>query len=196
MAHTRTQHQDPAIGHNIRSLRQAMGYSLQDLAEYTGLSRALITQIENEQVSPPISTLIKIASALQTDVSFFFQDQGRREKTVVVRGDERLLSPRRQVKGKLELGYTYEALAHKKAFKSMEPFLVTFEPKSAEDVLQLSHEGEEFHFLLQGRLEFSGPEQTIVLEPGDSIYFESDQLHGFRALDGERALALVVVSHK
>jgi transcriptional regulator with XRE-family HTH domain len=173
-----------------------MGYSLQDLAEYTGLSRALLAQIENEQVSPPISTLIKIASALQTDVSFFFQDKGRREKTVVTRSDERLLSPRRQIKGKLELGYTYEALAHKKAFKSMEPFLVTFEPKSAEDVLQLSHDGEEFHFVLQGRLEFSGPEQTIVLDPGDSIYFESDQLHGFRALDQEQALALVVVSHK
>jgi len=196
MTHARTSHNDPAIGQNVKSLRQAMGYSVQDLAEYTGLSRALITQIENEHVSPPISTLLKIANALQTDVSFFFQDQGHREKTVVVRSDERLLSPRRQVKGKVEFGYSYEALAHKKAFKGMEPFLVTFDPKPAEEVIQLSHEGEEFHFLLSGQLEFSSQEQTIVLDPGDSLYFDSDQLHGFRALGEEQARALVVVSHK
>jgi transcriptional regulator with XRE-family HTH domain len=196
MATTRSPQNDPAIGQNVKSLREAMGYTLQDLAEYTGLSRALLTQIENEHVSPPISTLIKIANALQSDVSFFFQDRGQQEKTVVVRSDERLLSPRRQVKGKLELGYTYEALAHKKAFKRMEPFLVTFDPKPAEDVIQLSHEGEEFHFLLSGQLEFSSQEQTIVLNPGDSIYFDSEQLHGFRALGGEQAQALVVVSHR
>ena len=195
MSNTRFSNNDPAIGQNIKSQRQALGYSVQDLAEYTGMSRALITQIENEQVSPPISTLIKIANALQTDVSFFFQDRSQREKTVVVRSEERLHSPRRQIMGKVELGYTYEALAFKKAFKHMEPFLVTFEPKPAEEVIQLTHEGEEFHFLLQGQLEFSSQEQTIVLNPGDSIYFDSDQLHGFRALGEEQAQALVVVFH-
>lgn len=185
-----------AIGGKIRQFRENKGLSVQELAAAAGLSRPLVSQIENEQVSPPISTLLKIANALNTDISFFFQDTGLQEKTVVVRENERLNSPRRKVQGKAQLGYTYEALAYKKAFKHMEPFLVTFEAKEAEEVIKFSHEGEEFHFVLEGQLEFSSEEETIVLNPGDSIYFESDQLHGFRALGDKPAKALVTVYHR
>jgi transcriptional regulator with XRE-family HTH domain len=185
-----------AIGGKMRQFRENKGLSVQELAAAAGLSRPLVSQIENEQVSPPISTLLKIANALNTDISFFFQDTGLQEKTVVVRENERLNSPRRQVQGKAQLGYTYEALAYKKAFKHMEPFLVTFEAKEPDDVIKFSHEGEEFHFLLEGQLEFSSEEETIVLNPGDSIYFESDQLHGFRAVGDKPAKALVTVYHR
>jgi len=182
------------VGEKIRHMRSNKGLSLQQLAEKTGLSKPLISQIENEQVSPPISTLLKIANSLDTDISFFFQDQVREVKTAVVRSNERVISPRRQVQGKAKLGYTYEALAANKPFKSMEPFLVTFEVKDPEDVIKFSHEGEEFAFVLEGHLEFSTEEETIVLHPGDSLYFDSDQLHGFRAVDDKPAKALITVS--
>jgi len=184
-----------AIGQKIREIRKNKNMSVLELAEKTGLSKALISQIENEQVSPPISTMLKIANSLQSDISLFFQEQVSQEKTVVIRKDERVLAPRRQVQGKAHLGYTYEALAYKKAFKHMEPFLVTFEVKAEEDVLKFSHEGEEFAFVLEGELEFSSDKETLVLSPGDSIYFDSDQLHGFRALGDRPAKALVVVYH-
>jgi transcriptional regulator with XRE-family HTH domain len=182
------------VGEKIRHMRSNKGLSLQQLAEKTGLSKPLISQIENEQVSPPISTLLKIANSLDTDISFFFQDQVRDVKTAVVRSNERVISPRRQVQGKAKLGYTYQALAASKPFKSMEPFLVTFEVKDADEVIQFSHEGEEFAFVLEGQLEFSSEGETIVLSPGDSLYFDSDQLHGFRALGDKPAKALVTVS--
>ena len=182
------------VGEKIRHMRSNKGLSLQQLAEKTGLSKPLISQIENEQVSPPISTLLKIANSLDTDISFFFQDQVREVKTAVVRSNERVISPRRQVQGKAKLGYTYEALAASKPFKSMEPFLVTFEVKDPDEVIQFSHEGEEFAFVLEGQLEFSSEGETIVLSPGDSLYFDSDQLHGFRALGDKPAKALVTVS--
>jgi transcriptional regulator with XRE-family HTH domain len=182
------------VGEKIRHMRSNKGLSLQQLAEKTGLSKPLISQIENEQVSPPISTLLKIANSLDTDISFFFQDQVREVKTAVVRSNERVISPRRRVQGKAKLGYTYEALAATKSFKSMEPFLVTFEVKDPEDVIKFSHEGEEFAFVLEGQLEFSSEGETIVLNPGDSLYFDSDQLHGFRAVGDSPAKALITVS--
>jgi transcriptional regulator with XRE-family HTH domain len=182
------------VGEKIRHMRSNKGLSLQQLAEKTGLSKPLISQIENEQVSPPISTLLKIANSLDTDISFFFQDQVREVKTAVVRSNERVISPRRRVQGKAKLGYTYEALAATKPFKSMEPFLVTFEVKDPEDVIKFSHEGEEFAFVLEGQLEFSSEGETIVLNPGDSLYFDSDQLHGFRAVGDSPAKALITVS--
>ncbi|MDZ7760859.1 MAG: cupin domain-containing protein [Desulfovermiculus sp.] len=182
------------VGEKIRRMRSNKGLSLQQLAEKTGLSKPLISQIENEQVSPPISTLLKIANSLDTDISFFFQDQVREVKTAVVRNTERVISPRRQVQGKAKLGYTYEALAATKPFKTMEPFLVTFEVKGPEDVIKFSHEGEEFAFVLEGQLEFSTEAETIVLNPGDSLYFDSDQLHGFRARGETPAKALITVS--
>ncbi|MFO7875884.1 MAG: XRE family transcriptional regulator [Desulfovermiculus sp.] len=182
------------VGEKIRHMRSNKGLGLQQLAEKTGLSKPLISQIENEQVSPPISTLLKIANSLDTDISFFFQDQVREVKTAVVRSNERVISPRRQVQGKAKLGYTYEALAATKPFKSMEPFLVTFEVKDPEDVIKFSHEGEEFAFVLEGQLEFSSEAETIVLNPGDSLYFDSDQLHGFRAVGDTPAKALITVS--
>ncbi|MFO8031777.1 MAG: cupin domain-containing protein [Desulfohalobiaceae bacterium] len=191
--------QDLALGERIKQLRLQKGLSLQELSERTSLAQGLLSQIERDQVSPPISTLLKIASSLESDISLFFQeeqDQAGSGKTTVVRPEERIISQRRQVQGKAKLGYTYEALAFKKAFKQMEPFLVTFDPKEEEEVLRFSHKGEEFAFVLEGRLEFSTDAERIVLEPGDSLYFESDQLHGFRALGQEPARALVVVHHE
>ncbi len=190
--------QDLALGEKIRRLRQDKGFSMQDLSERTGLSKGLISQIEKEQVSLPISTLLKVASSLDTDIGLLFQDEQHEtpsSRIAVVRKHERIVSQRRQVQGKVHLGYTYEALAYNKAFKQMEPFLVSFEPKDEQDVLRFSHEGEEFAFVLTGRLEFTTDTEKIVLEQGDSLYFDSVLLHGFRALDHEPAQALVMVCH-
>ncbi|MBS3755740.1 MAG: cupin domain-containing protein [Desulfobacterales bacterium] len=185
-----------AIGEKIRQMRLSKSLSLEELAEKTGLSKGLLSQIEREQISPPISTLLKVAASLGTDISFFFQEETENPRICLVRSNERLVSRRRQVEGKANLGYSYEALAYKKAFKYMEPFLVTFSPKEAEDVIRFSHEGEEFAFLLEGTLEFTTDRERIVLEPGDSLYFDSNQLHGFRALGDAPARALVTVCHK
>ena len=185
-----------AIGEKVRLIRENKGISTVELAQKTGLSNGLVSQIENEQVSPPISTLLKIANGLSTDISFFFQEKVGNEKVVAVHKNERMISPRKEVKGKAHLGYTYEALAYKKAFKHMEPFLVTFDVKDKEDIIMFSHEGEEFAFVLEGSLEFTTEQQTIVLEEGDSLYFESDQLHGFRGIGENPSKALVIVYHQ
>jgi len=186
-----------AIGNKIKELRHRKKLSIQELSEKTGLSGTLISQIENELISPPISTLMKIATALDVEIAYFFQEKERPQKIAVVRKDERVISERRALKGNVNIGYTYEMLAHKKTHKHMEPFIVTFEPREREDVIMFSHEGEEFHLVLEGRVEMlTDKSDPIVLSEGDALYFESDIAHGFRALDGKPAKTVAVVLPK
>jgi len=182
-----------AIGRKIRAIRQSKGLTLEDVSKLTGFSKALISRIENEQVSPPIATLLRIASALKVEISHFFSDQASPYKVTVVRNHE--ISSSRDsmtVIGK-DAGYTYELLAFKKDDKHMEPFLVQFDIKKRGEVPMQQHKGEEFLHLLEGKLEFFTNGETIVLEKGDSIYFDSGIPHGYHGIGEKPPRALVVV---
>ncbi len=190
----RTELKELGLGKKIRQLRLDRGLTIQDVSEKTGLSKGLISQIENEQVSPPISTLMKIANALNVELAYFFMKEDEDPKITVVRKGERVTSDRRGVKGNINVGYTYELLAHKKRHKHMEPFVVTFDPRERDEVIMFSHKGEEFHLVLEGRIEMiTDISDPITLEEGDALYFDSTVSHGFRALDGKPAKTVAVL---
>jgi len=180
------------IGKKARDLRKRAGLVLEDLSRRTGLSKPLLSQIEREVISPPIATLLKISRALDVSIGFFFQDGDPEEQVVVVRRDESKVIDSRHF-GREESGYYYEALAYKKSKKYMEPFLVEFKKKRADQLSYFSHEGEEFIYLLEGTLEFRTENQQYILHPGDSLYFESSIPHAYRALERKNARALTVV---
>ena len=180
------------IGGKIRNLRKKANLVLQDISDLTGLSKPLLSQIEKEVVSPPIATLLKISRALNVNISFFFQSDGLEARIALVRRKESKAVDSRYF-GREESGYYYEALAYKKSQKYMEPFLVEFKRKKAEKLSFLSHEGEEFLYVLQGTLEFRTEEQKFSLYEGDSLYFESSIPHAYRALENRNAKALTVV---
>jgi quercetin dioxygenase-like cupin family protein len=78
----------------------------------------------------------------------------------------------------------------------MEPFWIEFERKDEKDMSFLSHEGEEFIFVLEGSLEFRTKDEVHVLRAGDSVYFECDLPHSYRALGRKNAKAVAVVFSK
>jgi len=181
------------IGNKVRELRQKNRYTLQDLAAKTGLSKPFLSQIENHHVVPPVATLLKLARALNVNMGYFFQDEQSSEKISVTRQNERVRIERRPHHQKGEVNYIYEALETKKSNKHMEPFLVEFRDQDTSEMVFVSHEGEEFVYLLDGKLEFRTIDRVEILEPGDSIYFESDLSHSFRCLSEQPARAMVVV---
>ena len=180
------------IGHKIRQLRKKAGLVLKDLSDRTGLSTPLLSQIEKEVVSAPVATLLRISRALDVDISFFFQNENSQERIIVIRRDESKILDSRYF-GREESGYYYEAPAYKKSRKHMEPFLVEFRRKETGKLSYFSHEGEEFLYVLQGKLEFRTEDQYYALDPGDSLYFESSIPHAYRALGKKNAKALTVV---
>jgi transcriptional regulator with XRE-family HTH domain len=179
------------IGIRLKSLRKARRVTLDNLASQTGFTKGYLSKIENNKKLPPIETLSKIAKALNSDISYFFQ---RDENTdlphdaySVVREGER----KNVVRGGSSFGYDYESLAYKKITKSLEPFIFTFPEELTTDSF-FSHEGEEMVFVLNGKVEFEIEGTKVLLSPGDCLYMDSIMRHRGRAVDGE-AKALVVI---
>lgn len=178
------------LGGQIRQLRKKRGLTLREVSSISGLSEPLLSQIENSVSAPPIATLLKISRALGVHIGHFFQEPPSEDRIVVVRHSERIPATRRSA---TEVSYRYQALATPMVDKRMEPFLVDIEPREETDLVFYHHSGEEFLFVMEGRLEFRGNDRCIELEPGDSLYFDSDLSHAVRALDGRNARVMAVV---
>ena len=176
------------IGVRIGELRTRLGMTLEQLAAQTGFSKGYLSKIENSHKVPPIGSLARIAGALRTDISELLHSPSAmpdRGFTVVRAGERQPV-----VRGGTAFGYDYVSLADSHRDKKMEPFLFTFPPRIDKYVF-FEHEGEEFMFVLSGRVEWQAGSHKLVLEPGDSIYFDARLPHRGRGLDGE-ARALVV----
>ena len=184
------------IGAKVRELRKKRLCTLQDLSAKTGLSKEELSQIEGSEIIPPIATLLKLAKALQVEMGVFFQEKSGSEEIAVTRLSERVRIERRPHHQKGEVNYIYEALEAKKSDKHMEPFQVEFPPQDTSEMVFVSHDGEEFLTLLEGRLEFRTQDRVEVLDPGDSIYFKSNISHSLRCLGETIAKAIAVVWSK
>ncbi len=178
------------IGSQIRSLRNQINLTLQELSDLTGLSKPNLSQIENNIVTPPISTLLKISTALGVPIGTFFQKTSQETNMVVVRKEDRYgIAKGPHIS---HIGYQYEPLAYPKADKNMEPFIVHMEQREAEDIVFNNHKGEEFLFVLEGELEFRCGDDLVILKEGDSLYFDSSIPHGYRGLGGTvKTLAVI-----
>ena len=118
------------IGTQVKNLRnRRTDMTLKDLSVMTGLSKANLSQIENNLVTPPIATLLKISTALGVSIGHFFQQSGQDSSVVVVRKSDRY----GVAKGPhiSHVGYQYEPLAYPKVDKNMEPFIVHMEEREA-----------------------------------------------------------------
>jgi len=181
------------IGTQVRELREKNHYTVEELAAKTGIERQMLGRIEAHEFIPPIATLIKLAGVLNVSVAWFFQDKTGSDKIAVTRRGERVRIMRRPHHIEGEVEYIYESLEIRKVQKHMEPFMVEFPVRDTSETVLACHEGEEFLYLLEGTLEFRSADRVEILNPGDSIYFESDVDHGFRCLGGAPAKALAVV---
>jgi transcriptional regulator with XRE-family HTH domain len=181
------------IGSKIKKLRKARKLTLQDVARETGFSPALISQIENNNVSPPIATLSKIAKFFDVKMGHFFEEEEEERKYEVVRKLDRRVVSRVISKAGTGHGYTYEALSYRKRNKKMEPFMLTVSERAEEETLY-NHDGEEFLLIIKGTAEVILDDERIILEAGDAVYFDSSLRHRLLAKDDEEVQVLAVVT--
>ncbi|MBT8334244.1 MAG: helix-turn-helix transcriptional regulator [Desulfobacterales bacterium] len=178
------------LGRQIRNLRNQRDLTLKDLSKLTGLSKPNLSQIENNLVTPPIATLINIATALGVPIGSFFQRSSQETNVVVVRKEDRYgIAKGPHIS---HIGYQYEPLAYPKVDKSMEPFIVHMEKREAKEIVYNNHRGEEFLIVLEGTLEFRYGDTVFTLMEGDSLYFDSSIPHGYRGLTGTVKTLVVI----
>ncbi len=180
------------VGEKVKVLREQKGLSLKELADLTGFSTALLSQMENHLVSPSLGTIIKLAKALGVRVGDFLgETEG--EPFAIVRKDERKTVSRFASKEGVKYGYSYESLGFEKKNRHMEPFIVTLEPATVKASKTSVHDGEEFIFVLEGEMEVILGNHTDVLYPGDSIYYDSNIPHRVQCHQDKVAKILAVL---
>jgi len=184
--------QEIQVGKGIKRLREERSISLKELADRTGLSSAVLSQIENHLVSPPLGTVVRIAKAFDIRPSYFF-DQHPDKSFTIVRKDERKPVSRFASNRGVRYGYSYESLGHDMKDRHMEPFLVTLEPTTVADPKPSAHEGEEFLFVLEGEMKVTLGEHSDILQTGDAIYYDSTIPHLVICHGGKETKILAVI---
>jgi mannose-6-phosphate isomerase-like protein (cupin superfamily) len=184
--------EDLKVGEKIKLLREKKKLSLSDLADKSGFSSAVLSQIENHMISPPLGTIIKLAKALEVEPGYFFKEKPK-SPYVIVRKDERLSVSRVASKDGVSYGYSYESLGADKKGRKMEPFIVTLDPNPVKKGSQSTHDGEEFIFVLEGEMEVTLGDHSDVLGFGDSIYYDSTIPHRVAAHGDAPAKILAVL---
>lgn len=180
------------LGQKIRRLRESRGKTLDQFGKELGMSASLLQQIEKNDISPPIAILLNIAHNCNKELGYFFDITDEERPYTLVRSGRATQARRIFPQGKNPLSYNYKTLAPHKTARKMEPFLVEFSA-NREEIPQVAHDGEEFFYVLSGKLECRLGDQRIKIARGDSLYFESKYPHAFRVLGNRKATAIVVL---
>ena len=161
------------LAQRIRSLRLDRRMTLEEVASQTGLTRSWLSKVENFRVTPSLPALGQIAKALGVTLSDLLAGLDEKPQLVLIRRDERKVVEREKSS---ENPTVYESLAHRRANRAMDPFLLTV-PAGAMRPQALAHEGEEFLMVQSGQVDFEYDGQLHSLSEGDSLYFDGKVPH-------------------
>lgn len=177
------------LGAKLRLLRLRKKISLVDLGKHTGLSASMLSQLENGKLIPTLPTLARIAMVFDVGLDYFFGDRKRRKTFSVVRAAERLRFPDRA--GNPSPAYFFEVLAYSAQEKGLQAYLAEFPKTSATAATaEHYHEGAEFLYVLEGRLQIGLQGEEHVLKAGDSVYFDASEPHTYRAAATAKAIVI------
>lgn len=169
------------LGARIKKLRRAKKVKLQDLANETGYTPEYIKQIESGEITPPVAALLQLSKAMAIDSGRLLVDEEQKEK-------------RKRSYLKRTQAYRYQTLTPGADQKHLSAFLVKIDPKEdLPPIVEYRHEGEEFIYVLEGKLEvLVGDNRSVVLK-GKSVHFNSAITHKLNNLSNEEAKLLVVI---
>ncbi len=157
------------VGQRLREIRTDCGLTIRDLAKKSGLNVNTISMIENGKTSPSLETLQQLSFTLETPIATFFEDSTPKNKIVHYKASQR---------PNVAFAHgTLEDLGAGMPRHGAEIFLVTLKPHSNSGKNPIVHTGRETVFCLEGQLTYTIEDQTFLLEPGDSLFFEAHLPH-------------------
>ncbi len=176
------------IAERIRGLREISGISAETFARELGVSIEQFLQYESGSSDIPVGFLHKIAQKYGIELAALLSgDNPRLHVYCVVRNNKGLTVERRKQ-------YKYEALAYNFINKKADPFIVRIEPQPDTAPVEFNmHPGQEFNYVMEGTMKIIIDDHEVVLETGDSIYFDSGHKHAMKALNNARVTMLAVV---
>lgn len=179
------------LGERLKEIRSALGLTLEEASQKTGLARSTLSKIENEQISPTFQAMQKLTSGLQIDIPQLFAAPKRVNTT-----GRRDITLNEQGKPHPTTTYEHELLATQLTNKKMMPFKSLVRARSFDDYADwIRHDGEEFLLVLKGEITFfSEYYEPINLSEGDSVYYDANMGHMLASVSEEDALILWVTT--
>ena len=174
-----------SFGTQLRELRLRRGWTLQDLADQSGLSKTFLSRLESGDRQASIAAVLTLSRIFEVSLSFFFESPVALEPCLIVRAahaEERSTN-----------GLKYKPLSNAGRFSHLQPLLVRVSP-TRRGTQHYQHPGEEWIYVLSGKLILSLAGRTYDLGPGDAAHFESRLAHRLVAPGPEEAQVLVVAS--
>jgi transcriptional regulator with XRE-family HTH domain len=176
------------IASRIKVLREISGISLETFAHEFEITSVQLAEYESGKTDIPVGYLLKLAHRFHLDLASLLKgDEPKLHVFTVVRKGKGIHVERRKQ-------YQYENLASNFVQKKVEPFIVTIEPKKPDFKLEYNtHAGQEFNYVLEGSVMIIIDEHEIILNQGDSVYFDSGYKHAMKAMNKQKARFLAVI---
>jgi len=176
------------IAERLKNLREIKGVSAETLARELSVTNSLYTSYESGTADIPVGFLHKFAQHFAIELSsLLVGDEPRLHVYSIVRKNTGVLVERHK-------HYIHESLAYNFIHKKAEPFIVTVKPDNAVSPHDFdSHEGQEFNYVIEGSMKIQIDNHELILNEGDSIYFDASCKHVMSALNNKPARFLAVI---
>jgi len=178
------------LGEKIRSKREKQKITLEQLATKAGVSKGLISQIENSRTVPSLPVLFNIIHSLDEDLKTFFEsmhDKLRQNHVLIVRKNEE-----KEVKKNTVKGFTYKRILTETISSETTDFVLLELKKGAARKQLIQTDAFECKYVLRGQIEYQVENEKFILEEGDTIFFDGRLRHRLRNLGRNNALILIV----
>lgn len=173
------------IGNKIKETRKQAGLTLKQLADAAELTPGTLSKIENGLTKPSITTLEMLADSLKVDIGYLFESEEKKSYVISRKGNRKTLDSHK--------GYTVELIVEEMENPFMEPAIVTLKEKNSEKEIDLAvHNGQEFMYVLEGKMELVLGEKRYILRQGDAGYWNGSIPHMGFSLSKKRAKTLNV----
>lgn len=176
------------LGERVRRKREVLQLKLSDVAQKVGISSSALSQIEKAKAFPSILTLKNIADCLHTTVGELIGENETLSKQPLVKNAEKKF-----VKAN-DSGTRLHLISHHDPLKQMETYLLEFAPGSNSTGIMSSHPGQEFCYVIEGKLEFIIEGKPYMLETDDSFYFNSNIAHHAKNISTGQTRVIWVVT--
>jgi transcriptional regulator with XRE-family HTH domain len=176
------------IAERIKEIREISGISAETLALKLGIPSEIYLKYESGNTDIPVRVIFKISELFNIELSVMLGGENPKLRVYgVVRNGKGLKLERRKQ-------YKYENLAYNFIHKKAEPFIVTIDPQPENLLMEFnSHPGQEFNYVLEGSMMSNIDGHEIILNQGDSIYFDSGYKHAMKALKNQQVRFLAIV---
>ena len=175
------------VATRLKGLRDALSLSTAQIAHVLNINEQLYLSYENGTSDIPLGLLQQVANLFNVELNvLLFGEEPKMDSYYVTRAGA-------GIKVERTAAYSYRSLAAGFKNRNFEPLVVTVEPNDNPVTLN-SHDGQEWNYVIEGRMELHIGDKTIILNTGDSVMYDSNRPHGMKALDNKELKFITIIS--